>query len=175
MPHTCSPLIESDCYRIAGSIHTDNRGSFCSPLRSDSPSLVQHSYDNVYVSYNTHKHTLRGFHYQNYPHGENKIVTALTGSALHVVIRLNADNTIDVCSNLLDSPSISTFLSSNCASAFLTLEPDTTILYLSDKEYVPSSSCGFRWDDPFINFNWGLDISELTISDRDISHPLISR
>ena len=169
-----NPLKVRDCSRVVSPSFRDARGSFYSPLRSTSPANISKNYSNVYVSKNTHTHTLRGFHYQDFPHGENKIVTAITGSALHVVVRLCSDHTVQIDSNLLDSPSVSTFVASDCASAFLTLEPNTTILYLSDHEYVPSASRGYLWNDSLINFNWGVDPSSITISDRDLSHPPIS-
>lgn len=159
--------------RIEGELFQDSRGLFTSPFRESVPVRIKRSYANVYVSYNTKKFTLRGFHYQKAPKGENKIVTALTGSALHVVIAKLDNGRFCLAKNYLNQPNISSFVPDNAASAFLTLESNTVIHYLSDSPYDPQLSSGYLWNDPTIGFDWGVSSSEITISDRDLQFPLI--
>lgn len=158
--------IESDCFQ-------DQRGSFVSPLRESAPHSINLNYRNVYLSYNTARYTLRGFHYQKPPKGENKIVTAISGVALHVLVSLSDSGEISVAQNLLDKPNVSTFVPHNAASAFLTLEPQTTIQYLSDTAYDSQMSSGYLWNDPSIGFDWGVTSSQITISTRDTQFKLI--
>ena len=172
-PYNLTQLAVPGAYRIEGPIHTDSRGSFVAPIRSNSPRVVLRNYANVYVSYNTSKYTLRGFHMQRPPYGENKIVTAITGSALHVIVTIDSHRNVVVSHNHLNSKNISTFVPANSASAFLTLEPDTTILYLSDSPYNSESAEGYLWNDPAIGFDWGVTLDQLTISERDLNFPLI--
>jgi dTDP-4-dehydrorhamnose 3,5-epimerase len=57
-----------------------------------------------------------------------------------------------------------------CASAFLTLEDDTDVIYLMSEPHQPASARGVRWNDPAFNVAWPVS-TPAVISDRDESWP----
>ena len=56
-----------------------------------------------------------------------------------------------------------------CAHGFLTLEPNTEIMYLVDRPYSPEHEVILRWDDPSLNIEW--PHSPLVISPKDRDAP----
>ena len=55
------------------------------------------------------------------------------------------------------------------AHGFLTLEPDTDVLYQISPMFTPGRSSGVRWNDPAFNIDWPFEPT--SISDRDASYP----
>ena len=111
----------------------------------------------INLSRNTAAYTLRGMHYQDPPFAEAKIVRAVAGSLYDVAVDLRPDSpslhrwiarTLDARrGNALVLPE-------GIAHGFLTLEPDTDVLYQMGRPYVPGKARGFRWDDPKIAIQW---------------------
>lgn len=130
---------------------SDNRGDFSRIFRQAdeiSKDLDFKGVLNIYLSQNTNFHTLRGFHRQRAPYEESKIITCLSGKALHVILRREKDFFI-VDSNLISYElGNASFVPRDCFSAFLTLSDNCKILYLTDNNYNPESSEGIRWNDP---------------------------
>lgn len=56
-----------------------------------------------------------------------------------------------------------------CAHGFITLEPDTELLYMVSTPYHPQLERGFKWNDPFFKIQWPAEPH--IISERDRSHP----
>lgn len=59
-----------------------------------------------------------------------------------------------------------------CAHGFMTLDPDTDVLYQISTPFVPSAAAGIRWDDPGLGITW--PEAPLVISDRDRALPTIA-
>ena len=155
--------------------HTDIRGDF-TPIFRDEDFLNQ-DFDftgikNVYLSNNNKKGTLRGFHRQKGSAAESKLITCLNGKAIHILLRIQ-DKRIYLAENYLSyKTSNATFVPRDCYSAFLTLEPYTQLLYLTDNNYIPSKGEGIRWDDPLLNaIKW--PIKPTCFSKQDLDFPNI--
>ena len=123
------------------------------------------------ISYNERRGTLRGMHFQSPPHQEAKVVQCIQGSIYDIIIDLRPDSAtyksyagIALTSrehNMLYVPE-------GFAHGFITLEDQTEIYYLMSEFYAPTSSRGFRWNDPIFNILW----PELptVISERDANY-----
>lgn len=153
--------------------HIDNRGEFTRIFREIDSIQKLFAFEkvrNVYLSKNYLKATLRGFHRQKDNYQEAKFLTCISGKALHVLVRI-LKGKIQISKNLLLSDQgNATFVPRDCFSAFLTLENNTKLLYLTDKNYSPPSSEGMRWNDPLLNdFHW--PISPNIISNQDNNYP----
>jgi dTDP-4-dehydrorhamnose 3,5-epimerase len=57
------------------------------------------------------------------------------------------------------------------AHGFVTLEPDTDVLYKTTGPYSPESDRGLAWDDPDIRIAWRLPPGGPMLSDRDRRWP----
>lgn len=124
------------------------------------------------ISFNRHKHTLRGFHYQIAPYEEDKLLRCIRGAIFdvvvdlrprsptflhHIVVDLNAENR-----RMLLVPK-------GCANAFLTLEDGTEVTYLVSEFYTPAAERGLRWNDPALRIAW--PAAPAVISDKDRNWP----
>ena len=61
----------------------------------------------------------------------------------------------------------SLFVPKGFAHGYLSLESDTLVHYKVDSYYDQSSEKGIRYDDPFLNIDWGIKIENIIISEKD--------
>ncbi len=123
-------------------------------------------------SFNATPLTLRGMHYQAPPYAETKMVRCFRGRLYDVVLDLRRDSPTfgrSVGVELSGEGREMVYAPKGTAHGFLTLEPDTEILYLMDEFYQPDAQRGVRWDDPAFDIEWP-ERPEV-ISDRDRSYP----
>jgi dTDP-4-dehydrorhamnose 3,5-epimerase len=130
----------------------------------------------AYVSHNAAAHTLRGMHYQHAPHGQAKILFCLRGRVWDAAVDMRSEahsyrqwRAFELSA---DRPA-AIHIAAGFAHGYLTLEPDTDILYLVDGRYVPEAATGFRWDDPAIGIDWPT-VPEVVLA-RDRGFPLLDR
>ena len=130
----------------------------------------------VNLSRNIQRHTLRGMHFQEPPHAEAKLVHVTRGAAYDVVIDLRRQSPSfgrwTAC-ELSAGSMRAIFVPQGCAHGFLTLEPETDLLYHMDRVHVPGHAKGYRWNDPAFKIEW-LAKPEV-ISDADQAWPDFSR
>jgi dTDP-4-dehydrorhamnose 3,5-epimerase len=53
------------------------------------------------------------------------------------------------------------------AHGFVTLSDVAVFHYKCDGLYMPSSDGGIIYNDPELNIDWGVDVNELILSDKD--------
>jgi len=125
------------------------------------------------LSFNKHKATLRGMHYQVEPYAEVKLVRCVRGALLDVIIDLRPDaptykQWIGVELSAANGRML--YVPEGFAHGFQTLEDDTEAFYLVSEFYTPDAERGVRWDDPEFGIKWP-HTNGLTISDKDASWP----
>lgn len=111
----------------------------------------------VNLSRNVQAGTLRGMHYQNPPHAEAKVVHVTRGAVFDVAVDLRPDSPTyrRWTGHRLDAEGMSAlFIPEGCAHGFLTLEPETDVLYHMGRMFEPGHGQGFRWDDPAFAIAW---------------------
>lgn len=109
------------------------------------------------VSFNRARHTLRGMHWQADPHGETKLVRVTRGAVFDVAVdlRLGSGTRGQWHGVRLDAETGDAFLiPPGFAHGFISLEPDTELLYAIDVPYVADAARGARWDDPAFAIAW---------------------
>lgn len=156
--------------------HHDERGSFSRIFdrgvvegRSGPFELTQAS-----LSHNIRAGTVRGLHWQEEPHGEVKIVRAVAGAILDIVVDMRHDSptrTSHVAVELSAANRLALVVPIGCAHGFQTLVDDTEVLYMMDGEFVPDAARGARWDDPALAIEWPPAPGGRIVSDRDASFP----
>ena len=152
----------------------DSRGFFArffckkefSKLHLDS-NIVQ-----INNSFSKYKGTLRGIHYQLYPRQETKIIRCLKGELFDVIVDLRPNSKTFLKwfgAYLNESNRTMMYVPKGFGHAFLTLKPDTEVLYMVTEFYAPEYEKGIRWNDPAINIKWPIEPE--IISDKDKNHP----
>jgi dTDP-4-dehydrorhamnose 3,5-epimerase len=150
--------------------HEDERGYFARTYcvrelaeHGIDPQVVQRS-----ISYNRHRGTLRGMHFQAAPHEENKIVSCRRGAVFDVAIDLRRESSTYrrwFGVTLTDEEATAFFIPKGCAHGFITLADETTVDYAISCFHDPASARGVRWDDPAFGVEWPLQ--PIVIADRD--------
>ncbi|MBK0398910.1 dTDP-4-dehydrorhamnose 3,5-epimerase [Limibaculum sp. M0105] len=125
-------------------------------------------------SMNAEAGTLRGLHFQHAPHAEAKLVRCLRGRAWDVAVDLREDSPTRhrwVGVELSPGGRRAVLIPRGFAHGFITLEPGTELLYITDHPWTPGAEGGLRWDDPALAIDWPAE--PRVLSDRDRGHPLI--
>ena len=61
------------------------------------------------------------------------------------------------------------------AHGFVTLEPNTEIVYKVTDYYSPEDDRGLAFDDPALGIDWQVDLATATLSDKDRKHPTLAQ
>ena len=112
--------------------------------------------------------TLRGLHYQLEPHAEVKLVRCTRGALFDVALDLRpASPTFCRWYGIeLDADSgRMLYIPEGCAHGYLTLVPDTELVYQASVAYAPASARGVRYDDPAFGIRWPRPVSVLSAAD----------
>lgn len=161
-------------FRIHPERRTDERGFFARTWCREEfetagldPHLVQCS-----ISFNPHKGTLRGMHYQAAPYAEAKLVRCTMGAIYDVIVDLRADSPtfrkwLGVTLTAENREMI--YIPEGCAHGFLTIEDNSEIFYQMSELYHPETACAVRWNDPAFGIEWPGKVE--VISERDRTLP----
>jgi dTDP-4-dehydrorhamnose 3,5-epimerase len=118
---------------------------------------------------------IRGLHFQYPPDAEIKLIRCLQGRVWDVAVDLRPDSSTFLHWHgveLSPANALMMVIPEGCAHGFQVLTDRSELLYLHTAPYQPQSEGGIRYDDPAIGINLPLAITDL--SERDISHPLLS-
>lgn len=120
---------------------------------------------------------VRALHYQLPPAAQAKLVRVVRGAILDVAVDIRRGSRTfgrHVAEILSAENWRQMYVPVGFAHGFVTLEPNTEVLYKVTAPYTPSSERGIRWNDPAIGIAWGVDEASAVLSDRDRRHPLLS-
>ncbi|MBQ0823544.1 dTDP-4-dehydrorhamnose 3,5-epimerase [Microvirga sp. HBU67558] len=161
------------CRLIKPAPFNDDRGYFVRLFDAEvfaawdlNPVLAQAS-----LSFNRHKGTLRGLHYQAHPHMEDKLVRCTSGSIFDVAVdirlgsptfgqwfgvELSADNNYQL------------YIPAGFAHGFQSLTSDATVAYHISVPYDPALTAGLHFDDPDVSVTWPLPPTHMSERDRNL-------
>lgn len=128
------------------------------------------------ISFNRHRGTLRGLHYQVKPHEEAKLVRCTQGAIWDVIVDLRENSPTRYrwfAIELTAENRQSLYVPRGLAHGFQTLSDNSEVFYQMSEFYHPESARGVRWDDPVIGITWPVD--HPVLSPRDKSYPLLER
>lgn len=128
------------------------------------------------ISFNEHKGTLRGMHYQTAPHEEEKTIRCVRGAVFDVIVDLREDSDTYLQwygTELTDDNRRALFVPAGFAHGYQTLEPGSEVLYLVSNYYAPQAGRGVLYRDPAIGIDWPLPAVE--VSAQDESWPCLSK
>jgi len=128
-------------------------------------------------SLSAERHTLRGLHFQTPPHAQDKLVRVIAGTILDVAVDIRTGSTSYghwVAVPLSAEAGNQLLVPKGFAHGFLTLTPDTQVVYKCSAVYAPAADTGIRWDDPALGIDWGVTADDVTLSDKDRNAPLLA-
>ena len=120
--------------------------------------------------FNLREGTLRGMHYQRTPHQETKLVRCTRGRLFDVVLDLRPGSVtfgLWTAADLSAHNHRALYIPGGCAHGFITVEPETEVLYQIAGEYHADAAAGVRWDDPAFGIMWPRDVAVISDSDRN--------
>ena len=141
----------------------DERGFFMESFRQDK---LQAELDKVGLSVNfvqdnqarsAKAGVLRGLHFQTPPHAQAKYLGVSSGAVFDVAVDLRrASPTFGKWRSFILSADNRhrLFIPAGFAHGYLTLEPDTEVIYKVDDYYAADCDSGIAWDDPQLAVNW---------------------
>ena len=157
---------------IEPQLHEDSRGLFARTYcaREFREQRLGDRFVQCNTSWNAHKGTVRGLHYQLPPSSEVKLVRCTAGALWDVIVDLRPDSPTylqHVGVELSARNRFALYIPEMFAHGFQTLEEGTEVFYQMSEFYAPKLSRGIRYDDPKLRVKWPLPVA--SISDQDLS------
>lgn len=119
---------------------------------------------------------LRGLHFQREPYAQAKLVRVVQGRVLDVAVDIRPGSATFgkyVAVELSAENHRQLFIPKGFAHGYVVLEEDTVFQYKCDEYYHPESEDGIAWNDPQIGIEWGVEESEIILSEKDRNRKLL--
>lgn len=118
--------------------------------------------------------TVRGLHYQAPPFAQAKLVRVVVGSILDVVVdvrvgSLNYGKWVSV--NLSACNGRQLLVPRGFLHGFVTLAPNTHVIYKVDNFYNAGADGAVMWNDPDLAIDWGVADDAAVLSAKDAAAP----
>ena len=159
--------------------HGDHRGFFSEVYNKKT--LVTAGIDIDFVqdnhSLSAERGTVRGLHFQTPPFAQHKLVRVVRGSVFDVAVDLRRGSPSfgkHVTAVLSAEAWNQIFVPIGFAHGFMTLEPDTEVIYKVSNYYAPDHDKGILWNDPALAIAWPIDDREAILSDKDRKQPRLA-
>lgn len=122
--------------------------------------------------------TLRGMHFQEPPYSQTKIVRVTSGAIRDVVVDIrNGSPTFGkwVGVELSAANRLQLYIPAGFAHGYVSLEPDTEMIYKLGAPHSPGHERGIAWDDPDLGIDWKLGDMAPIMVERDRRWPRLSQ
>lgn len=155
---------------------SDGRGHFSETYNADT--LAQHGITAQFVqdnqSYSQDMGTVRGLHFQAPPSAQAKLVRVLQGVIWDVAVDVRKGsptygNWIGV--ELTSAVGNQLLIPAGFLHGFVTRTPDCIVAYKCSATYAPQTEGAVRFDDPNLAIDWGIDVGDVVLSDKDAAAP----
>ena len=150
----------------------DDRGLFFKFYNKDDLSSIKFNPQESFYTVSA-KNVIRGMHFQFGLYACSKLITITAGSVLDVILDLRRSSPTFgkyLSFELSRDGTNSILIPKGCAHGFLSLEDNSSLVYLTSHVYSPSHDTGVRFDS--FGFNWG--INNPIVSGRDLELPIFN-
>jgi dTDP-4-dehydrorhamnose 3,5-epimerase len=153
-------------------VYKDSRGQFTRLFATEGLAAAGASIDAVHVNSSTSVETgtLRGIHFQYPPYAETKIVACTSGAIWDVGVDLRPGSPTRFQwfgTKLAPDNGRSMVIPEGFGHAFITLEPNSTAVYVVSAVYALDYESGVRYDDEMLAIKW--PIVPKVLSDKDMA------
>jgi len=127
-------------------------------------------------SFSSRVGTVRGLHFQAPPHAQAKLVRCGRGRLFDVAVDIRKGSPTFgrwVGVELSFDNGRQLLVPEGFLHGFVTLEPDTEVIYKCSDYYAPDCDGAVRFDDPDIGVDWGIAPDQVVLSEKDRAAPLL--
>jgi dTDP-4-dehydrorhamnose 3,5-epimerase len=159
---------------VTAAVNEDTRGLFARTFDAAAFSAagLPSEWPQCNTSWNAHKGTLRGMHFQAAPRPDPKLVRCTRGRIFDVVVDLRPVSPTFrrwTSTELSESNRDALAIPAGCAHGFLTLEDNCEVFYMMAEVYLPGLARGVRWNDPAFTIAW--PAKPTGMSEKDANWP----
>jgi dTDP-4-dehydrorhamnose 3,5-epimerase len=155
---------------------SDPRGSFARAFckREFEAHGIRFDVVQANLAFTLHAGIVRGLHYQEAPHEDQKLVRCVRGAVLDVIVDMRPASptyraVFAVRLDAVDRRAL--FIPGGVAHGYQALEDRTEVLYMTDQFYTPGLERGVRYSDPHLGSPWPLPARD--VAERDEKWPLL--
>lgn len=120
--------------------------------------------------------TLRGLHFQGAPLAQDKLVRCIKGRILDVAVDIRRSSptfgkhvAVEISADAWNQILVPV----GFAHGFVTLEPNTEVIYKVTNYWGPDVDWGLAFDDPELGIEWPLPAEGAVLSDKDRKQPTL--
>lgn len=173
MPFLKTPL--PGCLIFEPNVFEDERGYFFESYRKSD--FEKEGISTEFVQDNQSKSSfgvIRGLHYQLEPFAQAKLVRAIEGEVLDVVVDLREHSptfgkSYSIVLSAANKKQL--YIPRGFAHGFAVLSPVAVFYYKCDQIYSREHEAGIRYDDPELAIDWGINRDDIILSEKDKNLP----
>jgi len=162
---------------IEPKVFGDARGFFKETFQAQRYREAGIEYDFVQDNHSFSKqHVLRGLHYQKAPYEQGKLIRVLSGEIFDVAVDIRRGSpTFGQWEGyeLTAENGNQLYIPVGFAHGFVTLVPDSEIVYKCSDYYAPETEGSVLWNDPDIGIDWPTGPDPI-LSDKDAAAHLLA-
>ncbi|MCB4807294.1 dTDP-4-dehydrorhamnose 3,5-epimerase [Tamlana sp. 62-3] len=166
------------CFILEPKVFNDSRGYFLESFnqktfKEKTGVTINFVQDNESLS---SRGVLRGLHFQKGDFAQAKLVRAVKGSVLDIVVDIRKDSLTfgeHVAVELSEENKKQLFVPRGFAHGFVVLSETALFSYKCDNFYNKASEGGIIYNDKNLNIDWKLNESEFIISEKDLVLPTL--
>jgi dTDP-4-dehydrorhamnose 3,5-epimerase len=120
---------------------------------------------------------LRGLHYQLEPYAQTKLVRVLEGSIIDVVVDIRKGSPTygqSYAIELSAANKLQLLVPKGFAHGYAVISETAEVMYKCDKFYHKGSEGGIIYNDPALGIDWGIDLKDAIVSDKDLTLPTLA-
>lgn len=146
-------------FLIRPQLRTDERGHFARIFCEQTMAArgLESRFPQVNTGFSPNRGTLRGMHVQTGEHAEVKLARCVRGRVFDVVVDLRPHSPTYRRwwgAELSPEDGAMLYAPAGTAHGYLTLAPDTELVYMTSRPYAPGAVGGVRWNDPAFAIAW---------------------